>query len=340
MIKPTHAGGVVIKPTSTAPLYLLVRANAVDEEWVLPKGHINSDAVPPESPEEAARREVEEETGVLADVVSSIGRISYNKGDEPVRAEMFLMRFVADGRARESRAHRWLPFERAHEALAHDDARGLLKRARSMAETNNDSVTERSAEVLLKQLDLLNDRMKETSETANAFLAKFLFGGLIAVIALLNADLVLLKQETFSSCTTSLWWTLLILMALSAAYFGVVTHHYGGFRASHRKLKYKFELTLHSLLLSPDPDVADYSRRLELSVSGKPDSEKPRFPESGRLNDVLDYLLDHHRVRLRDLKSWYATAYFWLAMVLVLLTMAVRVLPIIDSSCFPWLVSG
>ena len=42
-------------------------------EWCLPKGHLEGD----ETPEEAAVREIEEETGIRGEIVESLGSIDY-----------------------------------------------------------------------------------------------------------------------------------------------------------------------------------------------------------------------------------------------------------------------
>lgn len=72
----THAGAVVWRQGPKGPLFLLVTARGRDDEWVLPKGHIDAG----ETAEQAARREVREETGLdieligLIDVVDAIVR--------------------------------------------------------------------------------------------------------------------------------------------------------------------------------------------------------------------------------------------------------------------------
>jgi len=58
---PTHAGGVVFRQGEDTIQYLIVQALGKPNEWVLPKGHIKQG----ESPEQAARREVLEEAGIL-----------------------------------------------------------------------------------------------------------------------------------------------------------------------------------------------------------------------------------------------------------------------------------
>lgn len=131
MQAPTHAGGIVFKPTAAGALYLLVRAASPAGEWIFPKGHIEPRGDRLETPEETAIREVQEETGVLAEVSAPLGQMNFQKDDEAVCAEMFLMRYVTDGQPAETRETQWVPFERARELLAYEDARTLLDRAQS-----------------------------------------------------------------------------------------------------------------------------------------------------------------------------------------------------------------
>ena len=69
---PTHAGGVVFRPNGGQEQYLLLESRSNAEEWVLPKGHIEE----MERPSETAVREVLEETGVGAAIVSELGDVS------------------------------------------------------------------------------------------------------------------------------------------------------------------------------------------------------------------------------------------------------------------------
>ena len=61
---PTHAGGVVFRENGGKVEYLIVRAKSDDQEWILPKGHIEGG----EDMERTAVREVHEEAGVWARV--------------------------------------------------------------------------------------------------------------------------------------------------------------------------------------------------------------------------------------------------------------------------------
>lgn len=67
MRKVHSAGGIVIEHES---VLMLRKANG---DWVLPKGRIEGD----ETDSQAAVREVQEESGIQAEVVSRIGRINY-----------------------------------------------------------------------------------------------------------------------------------------------------------------------------------------------------------------------------------------------------------------------
>ncbi|HVE84342.1 MAG TPA: NUDIX domain-containing protein [Myxococcales bacterium] len=104
-MKPfTHAGGVVFRVQGGRVEYLAVRSSD-DTRWVLPKGHIEDG----ESEEEAAIREVREESGVAAEVIWPLGELRYRRGKKKVRACFFLMRATAIGEAAERRAKRWEP---------------------------------------------------------------------------------------------------------------------------------------------------------------------------------------------------------------------------------------
>src|SRR6187402_171832 len=71
----TSAGGIAVKvEDGVAYVACIARRNRAGRlEWCLPKGHIEAG----ESPEQAAVREVEEETGILTVIVQSLGVIDY-----------------------------------------------------------------------------------------------------------------------------------------------------------------------------------------------------------------------------------------------------------------------
>src|SRR3954466_8510014 len=85
---PTHAGGVVIEGSGTDVRVLLVRGSRAPYPWVLPKGHIERG----ETPEDAARREVQEEAGVDAEVSRDLGTVSFIVRGNRVVVQYFAMR--------------------------------------------------------------------------------------------------------------------------------------------------------------------------------------------------------------------------------------------------------
>lgn len=74
-VEETSAGGVVVDQRAGAPhVAVIARINRGGRlEWCLPKGHLEG----AETPEEAAVREIAEETGIEGEVVRSLGSIDY-----------------------------------------------------------------------------------------------------------------------------------------------------------------------------------------------------------------------------------------------------------------------
>lgn len=121
----THAGGIVIKFEGKIRKYLIVQSSTNPNHWVFPKGHIK----PEESPEAAAIREVREESGVRAKILSHVGESKFNKESETVHVIYFLMAYQFQDEAHEKREFRWYSFEDATQALSFNDARIILKEA-------------------------------------------------------------------------------------------------------------------------------------------------------------------------------------------------------------------
>jgi 8-oxo-dGTP pyrophosphatase MutT (NUDIX family) len=122
---PTHAGGVVVRGRGAELRLLLVTAKRQPNQWVFPKGHIEEG----ETPEEAALREVLEESGVEATISAPIGTLEFWNARGHVRAQFFLMAFVAEGVPGEDRRRAWFTAEEARQALGYEDARLLVANA-------------------------------------------------------------------------------------------------------------------------------------------------------------------------------------------------------------------
>jgi 8-oxo-dGTP pyrophosphatase MutT (NUDIX family) len=112
------AGGVIVRDGSV----LLVHRPRHDD-WSFPKGKLE----PGETWEQAALREVEEETALVCSLGEEVGRTHYVVEEQPKEVRYF--RMTSDGEARaknEIDAVRWLPLEEARRLLTYDRDRQLL----------------------------------------------------------------------------------------------------------------------------------------------------------------------------------------------------------------------
>lgn len=126
----THAGGAVYRLKNGVVLYLLVRPKnkkkQMENEWVLPKGHIRKG----EGHGEAALREVREETGVVARLMCVVAeRIAYKQENEQVNAKFYLMEYLYGVQPDEERTHKWVPLPREIRDLKYEESRFILKQA-------------------------------------------------------------------------------------------------------------------------------------------------------------------------------------------------------------------
>jgi 8-oxo-dGTP pyrophosphatase MutT (NUDIX family) len=132
MIREFSAGGVVVRRMEGRPFVAVVRVR--DQIIALPKGHPDGD----ESPADAARREVREETGLEAELVEQLGdiRYSYVRDGERVlkNVSFFLFRYrsgnVAD-HDHEVEEALWIPLDEAPGRLAYRGEREMAESALS-----------------------------------------------------------------------------------------------------------------------------------------------------------------------------------------------------------------
>ncbi|BDV43933.1 hypothetical protein GURASL_28560 [Geotalea uraniireducens] len=127
-IAPTHAGGVVVRSNNSTIQYLVVQTKNEPHEWVLPKGHIERG----ESTEQAARREVLEETGVETAVRDVLDIVEFSAPNGRVKAQFFLMEMVRESPPREGRERQWLNFNEAMDSLKFKESRRLVCQAYSL----------------------------------------------------------------------------------------------------------------------------------------------------------------------------------------------------------------
>jgi 8-oxo-dGTP pyrophosphatase MutT (NUDIX family) len=129
------AGGVVYRRTDDGDVEVVLasrRTRRGDLAWGLAKGGIEAG----ESKEEAALREVREETGLVAEIEADLGDTKYMYVWEDVRirktVHFFLMRHTGGDtgdRDDEMEEIRWFPLERALKRSAYRGERDVLARA-------------------------------------------------------------------------------------------------------------------------------------------------------------------------------------------------------------------
>ena len=119
------AGGIVMRTGDTGREVLLVHRPAYDD-WSFPKGKADAG----ESDEDCALREVEEETGLVCELIAPAGETRYtdNKG-RPKIARYFLMRPLSGSFAphQEIDDARWVRLEQAAGTLSYERDRELLR---------------------------------------------------------------------------------------------------------------------------------------------------------------------------------------------------------------------
>jgi 8-oxo-dGTP diphosphatase len=124
------AGGGVVRGGRDDAEVVLVHRPKYDD-WTLPKGK----ALPGESDEDCALREVEEETGLRCELGAELASTSYRDArDRPKVSRYWLMRPVA-GALRPSAEvddARWLPLAEAEELLTYERDRDVLRSLREL----------------------------------------------------------------------------------------------------------------------------------------------------------------------------------------------------------------
>jgi ADP-ribose pyrophosphatase YjhB (NUDIX family) len=135
-VDEVSAGGLVIDATGTMGL-LIGRYDHKDASgkrvlWSLPKGHIEEG----ETPEQAAIREVAEETGIISSITKSLGVIDFwfMAGGKRIHKTVHHFMFTEVGGtllAQESEVDEvsWFPLSEIVERLAYPDEKKLIARS-------------------------------------------------------------------------------------------------------------------------------------------------------------------------------------------------------------------
>lgn len=118
------AGGIVLRSTDAGPEVLVVHRPAYDD-WTFPKGKADAG----ESDEECAVREVEEETGLLCEIVEPFDETRYiDPKGRPKIVRYFRMRPLRGAFAPHAEIDdaRWLPLPAAAGLLTYERDRDLI----------------------------------------------------------------------------------------------------------------------------------------------------------------------------------------------------------------------
>jgi 8-oxo-dGTP pyrophosphatase MutT (NUDIX family) len=128
------AGGVVVSGGRVITIVPVKRAADGRRVLGLPKGHPDGE----ETPEQAARREVAEETGVDAELVEELGDVEYRYERRGRRVRKVVRFFLFDYRSGDLADHdheievaRWMPLDAAARELTYEGERAMVLRAMS-----------------------------------------------------------------------------------------------------------------------------------------------------------------------------------------------------------------
>jgi 8-oxo-dGTP pyrophosphatase MutT (NUDIX family) len=139
IVTEVSAGGLVIASHDPSLVALISHRNRGGRaDWCLPKGHIEQG----ENTNETAVREVYEETGLEAEVISKIGEIRYSfrLGPKRIRKTVhhFLMKQVGGelnhlgDPTGEVLAVQWFSMNELNEVLAHENEKKMVTLAREL----------------------------------------------------------------------------------------------------------------------------------------------------------------------------------------------------------------
>lgn len=134
------AGGIAIRiDDGVAYAACIGRRNRAGRiEWCLPKGHLEGD----ETPEQAAVREVAEETGITAEIIQPLGTIDYWFTGDDRRVHKVVHHFLLEAKGgdittandpdQEAEEARWVPVTSLSRELAFPNERKMAQAAAAL----------------------------------------------------------------------------------------------------------------------------------------------------------------------------------------------------------------
>jgi len=126
------AGGIIFKKEK-GEVKVLVTQHSKHKGWEFPKGHLEI----AETSEQAALREVEEETGIKAEILEKAGQTQYFYFDEGTKCfktvNYFFMKFISQGEATtafEVSGKKWLPIDKVEAQLTFKSTKEMWRDVR------------------------------------------------------------------------------------------------------------------------------------------------------------------------------------------------------------------
>ena len=143
-VTEVSAGGFVVSKTNPDEVALMARFNRGGKlEWCIPKGHLEDQ----ETKEQAAVREVFEETGLEAEITEYLGEVNYQfsqAGNKVVKTvHVFLMKQTggelsfANDPHKEASELEWVRVDELLTRLSHSNERRIAQMAISRIEAGN-----------------------------------------------------------------------------------------------------------------------------------------------------------------------------------------------------------
>lgn len=139
MIEQQSAGIITLSQKNDEQKYLIL--HYLSGHWDFPKGKLE----PGETQHQAAHRELQEETGLSAEILpgfqESLTYTFKERGKIIRKTVTFFVGITHEQPIRLSREHTgylWLPYEKAHEKLTYQNAKELLKKAHEFLKNNNE----------------------------------------------------------------------------------------------------------------------------------------------------------------------------------------------------------